>query len=240
MDKDRKREIAQSKNIPIWTKSSLLYGDSTITRALIAALPYIGGSLDLILSQKGEKFVQQRMEILISEINLRLNRVEKCTINPEDEEGVYDLFQSVCEKVIRTKSEDKIKHFARLFSDCVSGEKEWDETEAAARLISEFSDTHIIILKIFATAKQSETDGFMGLKVIPLFDNSVIKDVEPLIESLNYLSEAALKMYCSELVSRALLHDEGATRWGNHSLKILAPTPLADWLLAKIGESAQS
>lgn len=240
MNEERKLEITQSKDIPILTKASILYGDQTSIRAAVVALPFIGGSLDLILSQKGEKFVQQRMEILISEINFRLNRVEKCTINPEDEESIYDLFQSVCEKVIRTKSEDKIKHFARLFSDCVSGEKGWDETEAAARLISEFSDTHIIILKIFANIKSSEIDGFTGLKVIPLFDNSVIKDVEPLIESLNYLSEAALKMYCSELVSRALLHDEGATRWGNHSLKILAPTPLADWLLAKIGESAQS
>ena len=205
MSEDRKRAIAQSKNIPIVTKASLLYVDSTVTRALIAAIPYCGGSLDLILSQKGEKFVQQRMETLISEISLRLDQVESCIIKPEDEEGVYDLFQSVCEKVIRTKSENKIKHFARLFSDCVSGEKEWDETEAALRLISDFSETHIMILKIFAHAKPSETDGFTGLKVIPLFDNSVIKDVEPLIESLNYLSEAALKMYCSELVSKALL-----------------------------------
>lgn len=65
-------------------------------------------------------------------------------------------------------------------------------------------------MKIFANTKSSEIDGFTGLKVIPLFDDSVIKDVEPLIETLNYLSEAALKMYCSELVSRVLFHDEGA------------------------------
>ena len=114
------------------------------------------------------------------------------------------------------------------------------ETEAALRLISDFSETHIMILKIFAHAKPSETDGFTGLKVIPLFDNSVIKDVEPLIESLNYLSEAALKMYCSELVSKALLADEGATRFVGENINILGATPLTGWLLDKIGVSAQS
>lgn len=236
MSKSRKHEIASQKDVPLLTRGSLLYGDSTSTRSLVLALPYVGSAIDLILSKRGQEFVQKRTEIFLEEIGRRLEKLESCTIERDDEEGFFDLFQAAYENVVRTRSEERIKRFARLVGNCLGGDRQWDETEAAVRLISDLTDTHIKILTIITTLRVSERDSFEGLRVIPVTENKIIDDVPPLIDSLPYLSEAALKMYCSELISKGLLHDEGVGRWSTGSLDLLVPTPLADWLLDKIGE----
>ncbi|WP_139248747.1 hypothetical protein [Marinobacter antarcticus] len=236
MSKSRKNEIASQKDVPLIIRGSLLYGDSTSTRSLVLALPYVGSTIDLILSKRGQEFVQKRTEIFLEEIGRRLEKLESCTIEKEDEEGFFDLFQATYENVVRTRSEERIKRFARLVGNCLVGDRQWDETEAAVRLISDLTDTHIQILTIITNLRVSDRESFEGLRVISVTENKIIDDVPPLIDSLHHLSEAALKMYCSELISKGLLHDEGVGRWSTGSLDLLVPTSLADWLLEKIGE----
>jgi len=236
VSKSRNYEIAAQKDVPLSTRGSLLYGESTSTRSLVLALPYVGSSIDLILSKKGQEFAQKRVDTFLEKLGTRLEALENCTLSQEDEEGFFDLFQAAYERVVRTRSEDRIDRFAALVGSCLGGDKSWDEAEAAVRLVSDLTDTHIRILIIVTNLRVSDRESFEGLKIIPVTDSKIIDDVPPLISKFDQLSEAALKMYCSELISKGLLHDEGIGRWSCGSLNLLVPTTLADWLLEKIGE----
>ena len=238
MDKKEKHELAARKDIPFLTRLSLLYGDATSARALILALPHLGSSIDLILSKNGQDYVIKRIDTFLEEINSRLKVIENDTIKINDEEALFDLFQTAFESVSKTRSKQKIKRFAAITSDCLIHDRNWDETEAAMRLISDLTDTHIQILDICENAPISESEAFNGLRATSVLGKNKDLDIQSLITEFDYLSDAALKMYCSELVARGLLHDEGIGRWDTGSIELIVPTDLTSWLLDKIKENA--
>tara|TARA_R110001599_G_scaffold304803_1_gene511118 strand:- start:209 stop:928 length:720 start_codon:yes stop_codon:yes gene_type:complete len=233
MDSNERHKIGQDKRIPLLTRASMLYGGSTSTRALVLTIPGYGSSIDLMLTQKGQEFVVKRLETFLGELQQRINEVEKDAISIKDEEAVFDLIQTTCESVVRTRSEEKIRRFARLASDYLLHERNWDETEIAISLVAELTDTHVHILQYISNMPASNADEFKGLKVVTvLYQN---EGSLPALESkFNYLSSAALKMFCSNLVSKGLLHDEGIGRYDTQALEILVATPLASWFLEKI------
>lgn len=229
MNKNERHELGQNKGIPFLTRTSMLYGDSDVLRSLVLLIPMLGSPIDLILSKKGQEFVTKRIQIYLEELKTRLDVVENKVINSNDEEALFDLMQTAFENVVRTRSENKIKRFARLTSDCLLNDRNWDETEAAMRLLSDLTDIHITILQIAINAPMS-ANGHRVMSVIG--DNSI-----PCLKTnFDYLSDAALKMYCSELISKGLLHDEGIGRVGCGALDMLEPTALASWLLEKVDE----
>lgn len=239
MNKNEKQQLASQKDIPILTRTSILYGDSTTLRSLVLLIPALGSPIDLILSKNGQEFTIKRIEIFLEELKARLDTVENSAINSSDEEALFDLMQTAFENVVRTRSENKIKRFARLTSDCLLNDRSWDETEATIRLISDLTDIHIKILQIALSAPMLTNEAFNGLRVISISNKNNDFDILSLKTSLNYLSEAALKMYCSELISKGLLHDEGIGRWDVGALELLVPTELANWLLEKVDEIAK-
>jgi hypothetical protein len=119
MNKNEKQQLASQKDIPILTRTSILYGDSTTLRSLVLLIPTLGSPIDLILSKNGQEFTIKRIEIFLEELKARLDTVENSAINSSDEEALFDLMQTAFDNVVRTRSENKIKRFARLTSDCL-------------------------------------------------------------------------------------------------------------------------
>lgn len=236
MDRKEKFELAARKDIPFLAKASILYGDSTSTRSLVLAIPFVGSSIDLVLSKNGQEYVIRRIQTFLEEIQVQLKDIEENTFKINDEEALFDLFQTAYENVTKSRSKDKIKRFARLVSNCLISEIDWDEAEAAIRLISDLTDTHINIIKFAVSIPASTNEAFKGLRIISISKKENEFNVPSLRGELSHLSDAAIKMYCSELISKGLLHDEGIGRWGTGSLELLIPTELADWLLIKIEE----
>jgi len=235
VNKKEKHEVGKNKDIALLTRSSLLYGDSTSTRSLILAIPVLGSSIDLILSKKGQDFVIKRLDIFMSELNSRLEGLEE-KIECNDEEAMFDFLQTVYENVTRTRSEEKLKRFAKLTSDCFVNGNDWDESEAAIRLISELNDTHINILKVSLSAKVPEASPFDNLRVFYLDTPNDTSEYTSLTAEFGGISKAAITMYCSELISKGLLKDEGIGRWSTQALELLVATDLTVWLLTKIDE----
>ncbi len=228
--------MASRKDVPLLTRASVLYGDSTSTRSLVLAIPGIGSSIDLILSENGQEYVKKKIQAFLEELKMRLDTVEEGAIKVSDEEALFDLLQTAYENVVRARSEEKIKRFARLTSDCLSNDRNWDETEAAIRLISDLTDTHIKVLKIATSTSPFTAEGFEGLRVFSIINKNEELAVPSLKQKLGHLSDTASRMYCSELISKGLLHDVGIGAWDIGTLELLVPTELADWLLDKVGE----
>jgi hypothetical protein len=56
------------------------------------------------------------------------------------------------------------------------------------------------------------------------------------MEKLPDISEPMFNLYCSELVSKALLRDESIGRYGGTQKEVFVATSLATWLFTWINE----
>jgi len=223
------------------TEASVAYIEKTKLRASIQAIPYVGGSLDTLLSGRGAKYQSERFENFIKDLTERLQRLEGLNII-EPTEPLFDLMMQVFSEVIKTRSEEKRKYFANLVANQVVNDRVWDDVETVTRLLAELTDLHITLLQ--AALDAPECDGvFEGLRIITLTDYQS-KDAKQTPEkpptniSLLFpgLSNAALKMICSELIAKGLLHDEGIGRWGTVNMQYFFATPMAQWFMDWIAE----
>lgn len=98
------------------SKASEIYGDNTVLRALINAIPAVGGSLDVILAARGQAVAQARIAQLLDDlrgemVSLRDEAVDKDFLNSDE---WLDLVLRSLEAATRTRHRDKIWLYARL------------------------------------------------------------------------------------------------------------------------------
>jgi hypothetical protein len=210
-------------------------------RAAMQVIPYVGGALDTLFSEKGAQIQQQRIAKLLENLDSRLNRVEKARELPATEE-FFDLMLAVFERVVRTRSQAKIERFANLVSKQAIELRPWEDVEAAVRLLGELDDYHLWVLREIASAPVIE--GGSSRRANTLLEPIVelTKDPQgpfmmPLTLRFPSISPAKLRLLCAELLSKGLLQDEGIGRWGVRAMEMFTPTDLADWFIGWI-ESA--
>lgn len=110
---------------------SKAYNKQIIIRAGICAIPYVGGSLDILLSSKGQKIVSNRIENFIKEIQAEISSLKVDQINNdyfESEEG-FDLIIAAFNSAVRTRQKVKLNLFAQVIRSVITKDKEFDEDE---------------------------------------------------------------------------------------------------------------
>ena len=217
-------------------KASSAYGEKTSLRASIQVIPYVGSALDTLFSGKGAKIQQQRVEVFLAELDERLRKLEGFTdLEPTGE--LLDLFTNVLDGVVKTRSSVKQKYFASVVSNRVSSSGNWEEAETAARLLKDLEEMHIRVLTFSMSAPVSNSP-FDGLRVVTISDNphGDVGQQRPtsLVQAFPEYSVGALRMVCSELVSKSLLYDEGVGRMDTKAMEYFVATDLAKWFISWI------
>ena len=231
----------QTDNRPVTTISKLRqqYADLVVLRASVQAIPYIGGSLDTLLSGRAAQIHLERVEKFISDLADRLEAVESATANLNDE-AFADLMLGTFEAVARTRSDQKRSRFAEIITNQVAKPTLWEEPENAVRLLSGLEDIHIEIIVAALSAPPAE-GAFAGLRVISLAAKPIDSENQnapvSLLASFPRYGTAALRMACAELTAKGLLHDEGIGRWDMGSMIYFVPTDLAEWFSGWISQS---
>jgi hypothetical protein len=227
------------------TKASIQYGDLTVIRAIIQAIPTVGGSLDTLLAAGGQKWKAERAEHFFSELN---QQVRALAAPPKlkdvaTSEELHDLVHYSLEQVVKTRSSGKRRRFANIISRQLAEPVTWDEPEAAARLLSELSELDVHLLSVAATAPACGPP-FDGLRVTELEqDPPVVDDISrdtfkpvDICKAIPSATRAALRMSCAGLMARGLLKDEGVGRYGGVAMRFFVPTESASWFLGWIKE----
>ena len=150
MEENKSRDVEEKRTESGFiTKASAYYYDRFALRAAIQAIPGLGSSLDTMMAGLGAKWQYNRLEDFISALNKRLSRLEQLGKLPsvETSESLFDFIMQVFDQVIRTGSEEKRKRFANLVTNQFVNKLDWDEAEAACRLIGDLSDIHIRVLQ---------------------------------------------------------------------------------------------
>jgi len=220
------------------TKASSAYCDKFPLRAAIQAIPVLGGSLDTLLAGLGAKYQYERLEHFIIDLSRRLEMAKICNqLVIEPGEPLFDFTVQVFDAVIKSRSEEKQKLFATLFTHQVLNNYNWDEAGTAARLLNELTPMHVQLLSLAMNVKPCPSP-FDGLRVFKISEESNISEdnftatpIPNLSKDLPAISPSALKMICSELIARGLLHDEGIGRWSTGNMQYFISTDMAQWFL---------
>jgi len=209
------------------------YAEHDVFRAGVQSIPYIGGPIDTLLSGRASRIQMKRLEQFVVDLRTRLERVEVIRADVSGDEFA-DFMLTAFERVWRARTTEKRERFADIVARQVIDAQGWDDAEMALRLIGDLEDIHIDVLCV-ALAALPATDAFAGIRVVAL-------DVQPsegiisnfstsLVGALGtQYSSVALRLACSELTARGLLHDEGVGRWDSVAMTYFVATDLAEWV----------
>lgn len=96
------------------------YNDNPKLRALINLIPNIGGALDILLSEKGAKWREERLHKLLLELDAKIDEVksdndfDKKMEERFESEEFYDLLIQAMNSAIKTRHSQKISSYANI------------------------------------------------------------------------------------------------------------------------------
>ncbi len=230
-----KFEIGQNKDISLGKKISLLYNNSDLTRALVMLLP-AGGIVDMFACKSAHQFTQEKVNVLINELAGRLDNIEHVLMSHEDESMFFHLVYKACQNVVTTRSQEKISRFACVLSNSIEFRTDWDETETLLNLVESLTDTHIQILSSICKLDPNMHKEFENMRVVKLVNLSTPGEIPHLQECIQGSNEETLKIYCSDLIAKGLLSDEGIGRWDGKPLQLVRVNDSSAWFLNQIRE----
>jgi hypothetical protein len=149
-----KDDFLISDTVPKDTAKSIIekYADNIPIRFLIQKIPFIGGSLDFILSEVANKWREKRFQTLL--INLD-EKIKAIGISAEDNiaqiqhkvstEDFYDLFLLTVQKSMMTHKEEKISRFANILKNYLINELTTEDylVEVFFDITDDLSETEI-------------------------------------------------------------------------------------------------
>lgn len=203
-----------------------------ILRAGAQLIPFVGGAIDTILSGRGSRLQLARLDRFIGQLHSRLLLVETIQVDLGSDE-FFDFMITCLDKATRARTAEKSQRFAEIVATQLSAARPWADADMATRLLGDLEDIHLSILNAGLAAPVG-TEAFSGMRVFALKthpEQSLLDGLAaPLINELgSQYSVVALRMACSELTARGLLHDEGVGRWGSVAMTYFVATDLASW-----------
>jgi len=223
------------------TAASARYAEATACRALVQAVPYVGGSIDTLLAGAGSKIQISRIEDLFRQLQEQFSQLP--TAPEYDEESLFDIVIMAMENAAKARAAEKRKIYAGIVAKQVSEHRDIEESEMAMRLAASLGVVHLKILHLAYTTPPCGAP-FDGLRVLAISDRAgqVAGENKPsmLIEKLPEYPEIILRNACAELVSKGLLYDEGLGRWNIKAMELLATTAVGKWLLSWLAYAPQN
>ncbi|MFQ7900390.1 hypothetical protein ACHT8Q_11355 [Stutzerimonas degradans] len=216
--------------------------------ALVALLtlinPAFGASaaaIGALLSYGNSQRAKIKQEYLASQIKKQLEQHKNSIHNLN--ENLHEAIILAIQGVQSAVSTDKINRFAKIISGHIINSSSWDETATALRAIASLEDIHIQIISEASLHINTGNGQAKFYIETPNFPKPGMIDGRSTAPTLNILtlltgrSHTEVEMFCMELMSKGLLHDNGQGSFDKGPVYTL--TPAAFWLLQKI-ESMES
>jgi hypothetical protein len=133
------------------SKASQLYADQTVIRAAINLIPYVGGSLDVIFTSKGQKITGQRIQEFIKKLAEELNKVSESKVDKKylDSEEWFDVVIKAMDSARKTRDTEKISWYAKILRGAVVLRDRIDfDPEAYLQVLTELSSNELRVAKV--------------------------------------------------------------------------------------------
>jgi hypothetical protein len=122
-------------------KAGQMYAENTALRAAVIAIPYIGGSIDILFSGKAQRIMEQRILGQLGQLKLEIGSLREEMIDRDfvDSEEWYDLVVSCLEKASKTRDAEKIALYASILRGAATAGVEKVNLDEYMAVLSELS-----------------------------------------------------------------------------------------------------
>lgn len=120
---------------------SKFYNDLTHLKIAVTSIPFLGSQLDMYLSAPGQKFIEERFEYMIEQLQEELVEIEEYLLNKEiiaSEEG-FDIIQKTFIATAKTRQREKLKLFAKILKGSFIKRKKLYDPELYLKIVDELS-----------------------------------------------------------------------------------------------------
>ena len=198
------------------TKASKTYAKNVFLRGLVNFIPYVGGALDIVFSEKWNNITQRRIEDFMDCVKQEFAQIEESKINKEfiESDDFADLTIKFLISSARTRHHEKISLFAGILRGATTTDEfdmdEFEEILPTFELVSvrellilkhlsawEFNliNNYIKMLDYSEVRKSATPGGFVGIPVYSgfwdAFVDELIKETELKKEDIEYLLQTA-------------------------------------------------
>ncbi len=93
-----------------------IYSKKTVLRAVVNAIPWVGGSLDVVLSSGGQRIIEERIKRLFEQLGADMEKLKEDSIEKSfiETEEFFDLLRKVIESSTKTREQQKIELYSRI------------------------------------------------------------------------------------------------------------------------------
>ena len=178
------------------------YERSIIPRAAVVGIPYVGSTIDVLLSGKASRRWQERVMSLLDELRIRLGKIEESHIDKGflDSDEFQQLIIRVFQALQSSYEHEKITYFAEILSRVITkGSLRDERAERYITLVNELTGLHIRIIKLFAERRESSLSKGRAEEIIILG----AKEISEILS----VSQEQIEAFCSDLVAHCLLYD---------------------------------
>lgn len=150
---------AKFKNLDkLFTNASQEYSKRISIRALVPLIPRVGSSIDMLLTNKAQKFAEERKERLFTELKAEIEKLDEFKIDKEylQSEELFDILLQAIDKTVRTRSKEKIKLFAKVLKGALlfSGLDKGSRAEEYLNVLSELTINEVRLAKVVFDLKE--------------------------------------------------------------------------------------
>ena len=124
------------------------YDQQPWLRAIVQAIPGVGGSIDTLLAWRGSNTNQKRIEELLKDISERLSGVEDASLPKSflGSDEFFELFRTIAEVVARSASEKKRRTAADFLAGIIMRSTITDLSQQMAEDLRMLQELHLQIL----------------------------------------------------------------------------------------------
>lgn len=142
------------------------YEDNAIARVIVNAIPYIGGSVDVLLTQRWSRIRQQRIDDLLEKISVELSEIKETAVTKEtlESEEFYDLVFQIASNAISSRCGETRVGYARVIKTALNKEETFTNLEDIVRQIAGLTEKDLLYLKTIK-ALFDESDSVSGITV---------------------------------------------------------------------------
>lgn len=125
------------------------YEEHPIARILVNAIPNIGGSLDVALSSKWNKYQTNRITEMLEKLEEEVKELKDCSLDKDilESEEFFDLIRQIAPSVTQCRCPETRTGYARIIKSALLKGDAIPDLEDLVRQISDFHEKDIIYLK---------------------------------------------------------------------------------------------
>ncbi len=175
-----------------YTALSKKYSDNSLIRTVVNIIPYVGGSLDLLLTDKWNKFYQRRIDNMLQQISNDIKQIED-KIDEEyiETEEFFDIILKILKEASQTRLDEKRKLYSKILRDSISGSNNKIYLESIIDIISTLNEIDLFFInRIEEFLKVSTIKDYFtadGISTYNPTDYKNIDDITRVLYRFSYL-----------------------------------------------------